>query len=186
MIISPVRLARNSVQTALADPAVGFNTTYTNMLVDYPGAPGMAIDFASLTSQNFFLGDIDPEAIEGSGVFTYPILTLFGTAGAGGGRQATKFQRFSGLVKVGARYLLSSSIYESARLLHDFEVWPDAVENAMLTVINKPTQTIWGQGPGWNVMYGGDISWDRKFLVEGGSGWLQILSFQLVMQVEIT
>lgn len=184
MILSPVKLAREAVVANLAHSSHGFNIVYSSCLGDYAGAPAMSIDFVSPNSRNFFLGDVDTEAVEETGIFKYPLLTVYGAAGAG--RNFTKFQRFSGLVKIGARFFLSSEIYKASHLKHDYEVWPDAVENAFITSINKPDSSYWPSFSQYSVVYNGDISWDRKFPMEAGTGWLQILGFQLTFEVEIT
>jgi len=185
MLVSPSSLSRDALLALFSDNGAGFNQTYASALNNHPGAPAMTIDFANSKSKTLFLGDVDPESVEQTGIFTYPLLTMFSIAGASNvGRNVQKFQRYSGLVKVGARFFLSGLIYKNATLMHDFEAWPDAVEDAVYQISQNP-YAPWPSNSTYSVLYNGECAFERKFPVEGGSGWLQVLTFKWTFEVVI-
>lgn len=183
-VFSPSALARNSTQAVLQNSTTGFNAAYASAQPNYAGAPDMNINFAATPqNKNFFLGDIDPEAIESTGTFTYPLLTLFSIAGAS--RNWQKHQRWSGLVSVGARFFLSGGPYKSSNLLQNYEAWPDCVEDAAVQCMQQPITSIWPSTAAYSVLYNGEMSVDRKFPIEAGTNWMQVLSFKFTFELVI-
>ncbi len=187
--VSPTHHARTALVNLLKDPVTGFNPLYAAAMANHPGAPPMSIDFtgtlAQGNSKNFFLGDLDPTALEGSSIIQYPLLTVYGIAGASTNLQ--KFQRFAGLIRLGARFLLSGSIYDDAGVPPaGFEVWPDCVEDAFLNLIqSRSAEAAWPASSSVQVVYNGLCSYERKPPFEGASNWLQILTFTMNMDVII-
>lgn len=185
LLVSPSTLARNALVTRLLGDNVvtGFNPVYTTALPFHSGAPPMTIDFVGPKSKNFFLGDVDPESIEETGTFTYPLLTVFSMAG--GSTNTQKFQRFAGPIKIGARFFLSGLIYKNSGLMQDFEAWPDAVEDTFLQVVQEPVAQNWPNTAASSVLYNGEVVYERKFPVQGGTNWLQVLTFKMTFEVVI-
>lgn len=189
LIVSPTHHARTAFENLLKDPVTGFNPVYVAAMSNHPGAPPMSIDFigtmAQGKSKNFFRGDVDPTSLEDSSIFQYPLLSIYGIAGASSNLQ--KFQRFAGLIRLGARFLLSGAIYDDDGVpAAGFEVWPDCVEDAFLNVIqSKSAEAAWPASSSVQVVYNGLCSYDRKAPFEGASNWLQILTFSLNMDVII-
>ncbi len=170
--ISPDNLARVAVAMRLADPSTGFNPNYTAALVNYPTAPAFTIDFTSPTSKNFFMGQMTPDQVQGTSAFTYPLVRLWAKAGAN--KNAQKFQRFAGPVRVYGAVDLSNKLFKSARLIHDSETWGDAIIGTMVETFNGPAvQYPWMQA----VVYDGTIAWERGPLEENASNWRQTITF---------
>lgn len=185
LIVSPSSLLRNAFVSRLADPTTGFNPTYAAAMAQHIGAPAMNINYAQTAGiKNFFLGDIDPESVETSGAFQYPLQTVYSIAGASTNLQ--KFQRFAGVCRIGTRFLLSDKIYKSSRLLPDYETWPDCVEDAFLQVLQSPANAVFPANSQYSLLYNGQVSYERKPPFEGGSGWLQLLTFQMTFEVVIS
>lgn len=183
MIVSPSSITRDAIINLLSDAGNGFNACYANALINHPGAPAMAIDYGNPKSRNFFKGDVDPESIEETGTFVYPIQTLFSIAGASTNTQ--KFQRFAGVIKMGSRFFLSGKGYKNSALMQDFEAWPDCTEDAFLQVLQNPVSQNWPMGGASSILYNGEIAYERKFPMQAGENWLQVLTFRMTFEIVI-
>ena len=184
LIVSPSSLLVAALKSRMADPTTGFNPVYAAARAQHVPAPAMTIKFAQgAGAKNFFLGDVDPESIESSGQFQYPLMTLFSIAGAS--KNSQKFQRFAGIAKVGARFLLSGGPYKADLLLPNFEVWPDCVEDAFLQVLQSPSNAVFPATSTYSLLYNGEVSYERRPPFQGGTGWLQLLNFQMTFEVVV-
>lgn len=176
---SPSYAARSQAQARLASVTLGFNPNYAATASNYPGAPAtMGIDFTTgAKSLNFFQGKLRIEDILETGTSKFPLMAIYAIAGANNNRQ--KFQKFSGLVRVGIDVHLS---YNSSQALRTYEAWPDAVEDAMIVTFNQSVNQNWPS----NIAYNGELSFDRGTVIRGGQNWLQSLSFKATFEAIIT
>ncbi len=171
--LSPGNMARGTVLARLADSVTGFNPNYVAALVNYPTAPATAFDFTN-TSKNMFVGQVTADQLHDSTAFTYPLMTIYAKAAANKNEQ--KYQRFAGLVRCYVKVWLSGKVLKASKALHDFEIWGDAIEGAVLETFDSPlpsVQGVWMQ----NVVYNGDLAWERGDMEESGTNWRQLLTF---------
>lgn len=179
MIYSPSNLARSAWLSHLSDSIAGFNAVYAANSSQYAAAQPITIDFNLATSKNLFMGRVNVKDIETAGVFQFPLMCIYATAGKNTNEQ--KFQTFSGPARVVAEVHLSGKKYKSAKMLHDFETWCDAVEHALLYIANNGKNQNWGSA----LSYTGDFGYDRPEIVRGGENWLQSLKVQLTFTVNL-
>jgi hypothetical protein len=177
-ILAPGNIARSAVLARLASTTTGFNPSYAASLSNYPGTPSMTIDFTTgAKSLNFFLARIDVEDIVETATSKFPIMCLWQGPGSNGNTQ--KFTRFSGLVRVGIDVHLS---YKTSQALRNYEAWPDAVVDTVITVMHNPDTQDWG----YNLVYNGQLSYESQKLRRGAENWLQTVYFQTTFEVVLS
>jgi hypothetical protein len=151
-----------------------FNTVLAAAAASY-GVQPFTIDFNSVPgSPNFFYGQLDPDDIEESSTFKYPLMTLYTVTSAN--QAAQKPALFAGVVRVGLDVHLS---WRQGKATIDFEAMGDLVEETMTTVMNDLTQQNWGS----NVLYSGKMGLDRGPVRMGGENWRQQLRFSFLFDV---
>jgi hypothetical protein len=174
-IFSPSYVARSAWENRLA---ANFNSTYASVAALYPGAPALVIDFTSPNSFSFFRGRVTPEEIETTGVFKFPLMCSYATAGKNTNWQ--KFMTFTGDVRVCTDVHLS---YTAARLPNATEPWADAVEHTLVYMVNTANSQNQNWGPG--LTYDGQVSYERMPVRKGGPNFLQTVRFGFQFQVNI-
>jgi hypothetical protein len=172
---APSFVARNQVVGILSDATIGFNANYAAAYGLYSGAPATVIDFTS-TSMSFFTGRLAVDDIMASGACKFPMVVVYSSVGTNQNTQ--KFTTFAGLVKVTVDVHLS---YKASQPPKNMEAWPDAVEHAMVNVFNQPAF----QNRSNNLVYNGQIGYERGQLIHGAENWLQSLRFQLTFEVVV-
>jgi hypothetical protein len=174
-MLSPSFVARNQAIAVLSDPTIGFNANYVSVFGSYSGAPPMVVDFGA-TSLSFFTGRVAVDDIMASGTCKFPLVVVYSSIGTNNNSQ--KFTTFAGLVKVTIDVHLS---YKASQPPKNMESWPDAVEHAMINVFNQPAF----QNRSNNLVYNGQIGYERGPLAHGAENWLQSLRFQLTFEVVV-
>lgn len=174
----------DQITTRLADDTWGLNATYNALAPSYDlpeESATLAIDFAPASgkSKNFALANVSPKEWEGSGAFSFPLITLFTNDAENQNLQ--KFHQFSGPVSVGLNVFLSWR--ENRLKLSVFEPVAWCMEEAVLTVMNRarnafPIDQDWGEV----VVYNGDIGWSKSRVERGGQFWVQGIAFKILCE----
>lgn len=176
---SPSALVRTALINKLANALTGFNTVYGNVVDNYPGAGDIAIDFNLLKSYNFFQGRVSVDDIIATGAYKWPAMCAWASAGQNKGKQ--KPCTWDGAVSAGVAVYLSGQSYAASALVQNFEGWADAVEDAMIQVVNSYSNQNWGSG----VIYDGQIGYERPAPRKAGENWLQEVYFKMLFEVVI-
>lgn len=175
-----------AITSRLANTTWGFNPTFNTLAPGYgitgPSAT-MAIDWLGTSgkSKNFVEADVDPTEWTESGIFSYPLITLFTRGGVNENMQ--KYHQYSGPVKVGMNVFLS---WREERLkLNVFEPLAWCVEETVITVFNRarnafPGDQQWGDG---TIVYNADMSFDKSKVTRGAAFWAQQIAFNFLFEV---
>lgn len=175
-----------AIVTRMANATYGFNPTYNSLAAGYgitgPNAT-MAIDWSGTAgkSRNFVQADVDVSEWEESGVFTFPLVSLFSKGGVNENLQ--KYHQYSGPVKIGMNVFLS---WREERLkINVFEPVAWCVEETVITVMNRarnafPGDQEWGDG---SIVYNGDLSFNKSKVARGGMFWWQQIAFEYLFEV---
>lgn len=160
------KFVRDALKAQLSAGGTGFNDRLQALAGAYEIEP-WTVDWTA-DSTNFLFGLISPEKIEGSGVLTYPLVTIDTVRSQNTNR--VKFATFAGPVTAVIDVHHSWS-EESA--LQDFASFVDATEDAMVAALNDQDAQTW---PG-NLLWNGQVAAQRGQIVMGGMNWLQSLRF---------
>lgn len=176
----------NAIVTRMSDATFGFNPTFNALAAGY-GLTGpqatMAIDWTGTASKskNFVQADVDATEWEESGVFQFPMVTLFSKSGRNENQQ--KFHQWSGPVNIGMNVWLS---WREERLkVSLFEPLAWCVEETVITVMNRarnafPGDQEWGDG---TIVYNGGIGFNKTKIGRGAQFWAQLMMFDFEFEV---
>lgn len=163
---------RNQVKTRLAAVSDGFNVTLAALASTYSITP-FSITFGA-NSRNFFQGQINPRQLEETSSIKYPLMTLYSLRIDDDNEQ--KFQLFSGLVQIGIDVHVD---WKSGNAIPDFELMGDAIEDAIVQIMNRTSNQAWD----FETVYNGNVSCTRYPLQLAAGSWRQTLRFGLKFEV---
>lgn len=139
--------AVDAVFARLSDTATGFNVTIAAACAAYAVPSFFTLNFSG-TSQNFFLGQLDPDELEQSSPFKYPMACLYSIESQS--TQIQKFNKFSGAV----RAVLDCYVtWKSAKVIQNFDRYASIVEDTIVDVINRERNQNWP----YPVVYNGNL-----------------------------
>jgi hypothetical protein len=173
MIVSPSQTIEDDVLSKLA-AADGFNATLAQVASTMGLPPFGQIDWL-VTSKNFFLGQLDPEDMQKTGVFCYPMLVLYVLESLNSNTE--KFRKFAGDVHCVLEVNMS---WSQRGGVHSFESYLNCFESTVIDVINRATNQVWSPG----IMYNGQIRGKRGPLRMGGLNFIQKIAFSMLFQVQ--
>lgn len=168
------KAVRDAIYSRLSNPVNGFNPLISTKCSQYGISP-YSIDFSTM-SKNFFFGQIDAEALEQSGIFSYPFISVYGLEAICQEGDAQKFSKFSGQVRVLMDVWLS---WKSMRGLQDYEVHGDAVEEVVIDVMNRENNQNFLKP----LVYNGNVAVRRYPLRLAGENWRQRINFSFIFGV---
>lgn len=153
--------------------AASFNTKLAEAARQFSIQP-FTIDFASAPkSPNFFFGQLDPDDIEDSSVFKYPLMTVYTLQSAD--KNSPKPATFGGAIRGHVDIHLS---WRGGNATIDFEALGDALEAVMWSIFKDPTAQNWGLNIGLAQM-----GLDRGPHRFGAENWRQLLRFTFLFEV---
>lgn len=170
--LSIARRVREAVHARLSDSTTGFNPTLAAISSTY-GIRPFEVNFGS-KSFNYVLGHISPDMLEQSSDFRYPLMAIYIQEGAHTGVQ--KFNNFSGPIRLIIDVWLS---WSEIKGLRDFESYADAVNDAIVDVMNRTVNQNWIGG----VVYNGNVQFRRGPLLFAGENWRQQLGHSFLFEV---
>ncbi len=149
--------------------AFAFNDRVDDAMTDYQLDPAeitwVGIDFTE-ASNNFLFGRINPDALEGSSAYVYPMVTIDTLRSASDPK--VKFVLYGGRIQAVIEMHIS---WSESNAIYDFASWGDAFEDALYATMNVDTAFV-----GSNICYAKDIAIQRSGIVAGGRNWRQTLS----------
>lgn len=166
------RKVREAVIVRLSDTTRGFNAAYNSIAASY-NIPPINLNYTSL-SQDFYIGQVNADDLEKSGIFKYPLMALYVVDATNQNFQ--KFAKFSGNIRVNVDFWQS---WGSLRGLHDFEIYGDVFEQAFIDVLNRENN----QNFGAPLVYNGDVVIKRGPVALGGQNWRQRITATSLFQV---
>lgn len=172
---TPSNLVRTQLLARLADATVGFNPNLVTAAAQYQTLP-FAIDFG-VNSKSLIVGRVDLNDVLSSGPMKFPLMNVYCSVGANANLQ--KFSLFSGKVQAGVEI---HSTFKSSQALRNYESAADAIEHAFIRTVNQERVQNWSR----EVIYNGEVSYERKQVKKGGENWLQTLYFRLTFDVVVS
>lgn len=166
MASSISRAVRDAIKAQLSDAVNGFNVNLAAIASSY-GVAAFEVDWSD-TSTNFIMGRIDPDMVEETSPFSYPLLTIDTENSTHD--NFVKFAEFAGKVTAIIEVTLS---WEQGQTIPDFASYADAVEDAMFKSMNNQAFQAWPSG----VLYNGITDMSRGRIIEAGENWRQQLPF---------
>jgi hypothetical protein len=146
-------------------------------IIGWPSAgidfPTSAIDIPPAKPYNFFYGDVNPDLMEESTAFTYPMMSVdvATSSHAPGSQSYVKGATFAGPVVAVIRFHLS---WKSEDVPRNLAAWGDAVEDAMFGTITNPNYQAWT----FNNVFGGPLMLTRGPITGDGEGLRRSYLFQ--------
>lgn len=172
------KVVRDAVKTQLSATDSGINDRIAALTAAYTVSFSTILDPYTIDwsgeAGNFIFGRIDPQNVEASSVFSYPLLTIDTVRAQNANR--IKYATFAGPV------VATIDVHHSwpeQSVLADFASQVDLTEEAVIACLNDQNNQLW---PG-NLLWNGIVSTQRGPIVMGGYGWLQ--SIQFVCQFEL-
>lgn len=174
---------RRTLNAFLSAMKSGFNSAHQAVTSSY-GVPDLDFEWL-LPSRNVVLGQLDDASARVSQIIDYPGAIIYTTEALRSNR--VKFAQFSGPVILVCdmilRYrLLDDPLSSSNRpdFEGDFEKYPDAAEDAMLSALTSSSSIFQSAGVNWT-----QYKTDRSPVVETGDGHIQRVTFTLQFEVHI-
>lgn len=171
------KVSQSAVDAAfsrLSHATTGFNPTFATAAAVY-GIPTnfVSFDFTD-ASQNFWFGQINPDLLEQTAIFKYPLACMYIQESGQTGTQ--KFNQFSGVVRVIVEVYLS---WKEIKGKHNFEKYCSCVEDTMIDVFNRVENQDWS----YPVVYNGGIQCRRGPLSFAAENFRQRVAFSLLFEV---
>jgi hypothetical protein len=168
-------LALDAVCSRLSDEETGFNPTWVDGLQLYglPTAKPLVIDFVG-RSNNFIKGQVAPDMLEQSSIFTYPLMCVYTRESQQTGTQ--KFNQFSGVVQVVVELYLTWKAMVGS---NDFQAWGSCAESVFVDIFNRIENQDW---PAY-VVYNGMVQCRLGPLSFAGENWRQRVGCSLLFEV---
>jgi hypothetical protein len=169
--------ARGAVLARLADAVHGFNAKHADAAAAL-GAQPITVNWGA-NSKQLFQSFLSPDAIEDTTAFAWPVVCVYAARAAN--RNDEKFQAFAGEVSIMIDIHWASKSSSAPR---DSEREIDALENALAAAFNS--------GADWsnplatadvNVVYNGDIEFQRLPLAKASANWRQTIRCRLTLEV---
>lgn len=167
------KLVRDALLTLLSDPSVGFNPTFAGLASQYSVAP-ITIDFTA-SSQTFAVSHIEKGNIEHSRLLQYPAACLY-TSDVVDRGDPHGFM-FAGQVMAHVDFFVRERQGIEG---FDTESQFDAIEDAVLSVVNRPTN----QWPG-GVAFQRQAQMSREYLIPLADGFGTIIPIGLLFGVYV-
>jgi hypothetical protein len=167
------KAVRDAALSELAASVTGFNATLAALAGTY-GVTPFTIDWSS-TSSNFSQSQVTTEQLELSRMIEYPGCLLYTPTTQN--QNLEKFRRFSGVVVLNIDVIVDFRDGAEGR---DTESLPDAVEDAITSIFNRPTLSL----PAY-VVWNGDIECVREPVRLNGDGYFQRCPHQLTFEVHV-
>ncbi len=165
----------DAVYARLTNQTYGYNSAIQSQAPSYSLAPNeLTIDF-STASQQFIFGQIDPDSLEESSPFKYPLGMLYILETGQTGTQ--KFNQFSGVVRCIFEVHVSHT-----KITHkyNYEAHMSCVEDAVVSVLNRVENQDWSDYP--MVVYNGGITSKRGPIKQAGDNWRQRIGFSMMFE----
>jgi hypothetical protein len=181
------RAVRIATKNRLAHASTGFTPRLETELAtaSFVAPPNfvLPIQFDG-SGYNFFEADINPQDLDETSEVRYPFLTLFTPRSRN--QNLEKFSLFAGPVAIQIN-VFASWMNESA--LPDFETFGDCVESAMYGTFNDQALRDWANIasiPGQaNLVWNGNLAFERSRVIQAGENWLQSYSAQLAFEAHV-
>ena len=180
------KLVRDGIYALVSNPTSGFNERYAEAKQFYPAAEDVVIDWSpgipgqavQTIAKNFFIGELDENELEQSGLQKFPAVCLFTEeADDTASDRRQKFMKFSGLVTAGLNWYVK---HRDGIEQDNVEDTVSCIEDALLEVINGDS-SIWPSG----VVYNGDYKSGKPHVRLIGNGYVTVLPCQLTFEVHV-
>ena len=161
----------DAVYNRLSNTTTGFNAGIVANAPNYGLSPNfIEVDWTG-QSQNFFLAQVDPALLEGTGILKYPFVCLY--IKESGNTNDQKFSQFSGVVRCVLEVQLS---WRPIKGLQNHEAYANCVEDVVYDVINRLENQDWGKP----LVYNGGIQCKRGPLLFGAQNFKQAVGFSML------
>ncbi len=161
----------DAVLARLSSSTSGYNVGMEAQTINY-GIPSTfaQIDWSPQT-QNFFLAQVNPDLLEQTSIFKYPLACLYTLESGQTGEQ--RFTQFSGIVRCVFELYLS---WKAIKGLQNHEAYANCVEDVVYDVINRVENQNWGKP----LVYNGNIQCRRGPLQFAAENWRQRVAFSMM------
>ncbi|MCC6591605.1 MAG: hypothetical protein IT168_33270 [Bryobacterales bacterium] len=127
--------------------------------------------------RQFFQGQIDPDALDGSTATSYPLVILYTTEATNDGVE--KFRKFSGSVEAHLWFIWT---WRQGNAIPNFEEIGDLTEDTLVEVFHS---RAWLGSIGNGVVYNGEFSCSRGPVTAAGEHWRQAIQARLRFGVDV-
>lgn len=164
----------DAVYARLSDPTSGFNPRFVTNAGIYGISPTFfQIEWAG-TSQNFFFAQVNPDMLEQTSIFKYPMANMF--IQESGHTGVERFHQFSGIIRCIFEVWLS---WKNIRGKQNHEIYANCVEDVVYDVIQRVENQNWPNP----LVYNGDIQCRRGPLTFAAENFRQRVGFSMLFQI---
>ena len=165
------RQPRVAIYNRISDATLGYNAQVTAIASNYTNVDTSLLLIGSwaLGGANFLFGRVNPDALDQSSDFTYPVCSIdIGPVEPDQGLVLSAV--YSGRIPVVIDLHLS---WPEASAIPNFAEFCDCAEAAMFMSINNVSNLNYGSG----MAYNGKLALSRSPIALAGSGWRRTLTF---------